>query len=138
MRPGRELDTFIAREIFGYNVKVKQKELWEEAPLGDRPLRKYSREIAAAWDVMDKMNITLIPVEDGQWFAMVGQEKRWKSPAAFLEFLQTGNFVESGAAVGTNVPETICYAAMKAVETRARKANPDSRESTAAAEEIRH
>jgi hypothetical protein len=118
MRPGRELDTFIAKQVIGHNVKVKQKELWEETPEGERPLRKYSRDMSAAWEVMEKMNITLIPVEGQKWFAMVGKDERFKGPAEFLQYLQSGNFINSGAAVGENIPETICLAAIKAIEVR--------------------
>lgn len=116
MRPGRELDTFIAKEVLGHPVKVKQRDLWEVTPLGERPLRKFSRDITAAWEVVEKMGVTIMPVEDNQWFAFVGTGQRWKSPAEFMEFLQGGKFVNSGAAIGTNAAETICFAAMKAVE----------------------
>ncbi len=116
MRPGRELDTFIAKEVLGHTVKVKQRELWEVTALGERPLRKFSREITAAWEIVEKMGVTVIPVEDGNWFAFVGTGQRWKSPAQFLEFLQKGEFLNSGAAVGKNAAETICFAAVKAIE----------------------
>lgn len=122
MRPGRELDTFIAKEVLGHTIKVKQKELWEEAPKGERPLRKYSRDISAAWEVAEKMNITLIPVAGDTWFAMVGKHERWESPADFLQYLQGGNFVQSGAAVGNNIAEVICLAALKAIEVRKARA----------------
>jgi hypothetical protein len=67
---------------------------------------------------MEKMNITLIPVDGKKWFAMVGKEEHFSGPADFIQFLQSGNFKTSGAAVGENAPETICLAAMKAVEAR--------------------
>jgi hypothetical protein len=118
MRPGRELDTFIAQNVLGHTVKVKQKELWEVTEKGERPLRKFSRDIAAAWEVVEKMGITIIPVEDSGWFAFVGTGRSWKSPAAFLEFLQKGDFMSSGAAVGEDPAETICYAAMKSLEKK--------------------
>lgn len=116
MRPGRELDTFIAQEVLGNSVKVKQRELWEVTPLGERPLRKYSRDITAAWEIVEKMGVTVIPVADGNWFAFVGTGQRWQSPAEFLEFLQKGEFLHSGAAVGQNPAETICFAAAKSIE----------------------
>lgn len=116
MRPGRELDTFIAQEVMGHQVKVKQRELWEVTALGERPLRKFSRDITAAWEIVEKMGVTVIPVEDGKWFAFVGTGARWKSPAQFLEFLQKGEFLHSGAAVGENAAETICFAAAKSIE----------------------
>lgn len=118
MRPGRELDSFIAKEVIGSKLKIKMKAIWEETPEGERPLRKYSRDMTSALEVMEKMNITLIPVEEGQWFAMAGRPQRWKNPAEFMAYLQTGKFVEDGAAIGTNVPETICLAAHKAVLAR--------------------
>ncbi len=115
MRPGTEMDTFIAQKVFGYPVKVKMTQLWEVTDKGERPLRKYSREIAAAWEVVEKMGITIIPVENGQWFAFVGTGEPWQSPAAFVEFLAKGQFTTSGAAVGTIPAEVICIAASKAV-----------------------
>jgi hypothetical protein len=118
MRPGRELDTLMATEVLGHTVKVKQKELWEDAAKGDRPLRKYSRESSAALEIMEKLNISVIPVAGGQWFAMVGKLERWESPADFLQYLSSGNFKDSGAAVGVNFAETICLAAANAVEAR--------------------
>lgn len=116
MRPGRELDTYIAQEVLGHPVKVKQRDLWEVTPLGERPLRKFSRDITAAWEIVEKMGITVIPVADGNWFAFVGTGERWKSPTEFVEFLQKGDFMHSGAAVGENPAETICFAAVKSIE----------------------
>jgi hypothetical protein len=94
MRPGRELDTYIAREALGHIVKVKQKELWEVTDKGERPLRKYSRDITAAWEVVERMGITII------------------------EFLGKGDFMNSGAAVGEDPAETICVAATNALEKK--------------------
>jgi hypothetical protein len=118
MRPGREMDTFIAREVLGHAVKVKQKELWEVTAKGERPLRKFSRDISAAWEVVEKLGVTIIPVEGGQWFAFVGTGKAWKSPAEFIEFLGKGDFMSSGAAVGADPAETICVAATKCIEKK--------------------
>lgn len=119
MRPGREIDARIAQEVFGYEVTVVKKVLHEKAPLGVRPLLKYSKDIAAAWLVAEKMHIALLPVEGNAWFAMAGKADGWKSPAEFLEFLQEAKFVEAGAAVGQNPAETICLAALNAVDKRA-------------------
>ncbi|MBC7370251.1 MAG: hypothetical protein H7326_01725 [Bdellovibrionaceae bacterium] len=118
MRPGRELDTFIAREVLGHVVKVKQKELWEVTEKGERPLRKFSRDITSAWEVVEKMGITIIPIEGNSWFAFVGNGRAWKSPAAFIEFLGQGDFMSSGAAVGEDPAEVICIAASKAIEKK--------------------
>ena len=121
MRPGREMDTVVAQEVMGHTVKVKQRELWEVTDKGERPLRKYSRDITAAWEVVEKMGITIIPVEGEGWFAFVGTGQPWKSPAAFVQFLQEGSFISSGAAVGPNPAETICIAAVKSLEKAEKK-----------------
>jgi hypothetical protein len=118
MRPGRELDCQIAQEVFGHRVFVKKRVLYEDAPLGERPLPDYTKDIRWAWEVAEKMSISLIPIENGSWFALVGPEAGWKSPGDFIQYLGTGEFVNSGAAVGPSAPLMICVAAMKAVETR--------------------
>lgn len=115
MRPGRELDSFIAEKVLNHPIKVKAKQLWEITPEGERPLRKFSRDMTAAWEVVEKMGITIIPLQPNTWFAFVGTGTRWESPAAFIEFLQKGDFMQSGAAVGENAAETICMAAFKAL-----------------------
>ena len=135
MRPGRELDTRIAREIFGHEVWATNKTLHERAELGKRPLREYTREMEWAWEVADKMKISLLPIENGQWFAFAGTLEGWKSPKEFIDYLQTGNFLEAGAAVGGSAPLVICIAALKAMEKRNEQAKEDAESTAAGAEE---
>jgi len=118
MRPGRELDTMIAKHIFNHDVIIKRKIPTEVTPAGERPLREYSKEIGAAFDVAKKLNISLIPIEGGSWFALAGKEDGFPSPASFIEYLGAGNFVNAGAAVTESAPLSICLAAMKAVEAK--------------------
>lgn len=118
MRPGRELDTMIAKYIFEHEVIIKRKIPTEVTPAGERPLREYSKEIGAAFDVAKKLNISLIPIEGGSWFALAGKKEGFPSPASFIEYLSAGNFVDAGAAVTESAPLSICLAAMKSVESR--------------------
>ncbi len=118
MRPGREIDCTIAEHVFGHRVFVKKRALYEETPKGERPLRFYAKEMAPAWEVAEKMSISMIPIENGQWFALVGTEFGWKNPAEFIAYMQTGKFVDAGAAVGESAPMVICVAALKAIEAR--------------------
>ena len=119
LQKSRELDLFISQKVLGYrtyNDKHGQtREMLE--PKQSRPLRSYSQDIGAAWEVVEKMGISILPVEQG-WFALVGNTKGWESPADFIGYLQTADFATSGAAVGDSAPLTICLAAMKAVERR--------------------
>lgn len=121
MRPGRELDTMIAQHVFGHEVIIKRKIPTEVTSAGERPLREYSKEIGAAFDIAKHLNISLIPIENGQWFALKGGNEGFKSPAEFIQYLAEGNFVDAGAAVTESAPLSICLAAMKYVEGKLAK-----------------
>lgn len=118
MRPGRELDCEIAQKVFGRKVFVKKHVLYEQTPEGDRPLRRYSKEMSDAWEVAEQMHMSLLPIENGEWFALVGEGKGWQSPADFMVYLQSGKFVNAGAAVAKEAPLAVCLAAMRALEAR--------------------
>jgi hypothetical protein len=119
MQKGREIDSFMASRVLGHKVyHEKTGTMREQLPSGQsRPLRAYSEDISAAWEIVEKLGVTLLPVENG-WFAMVGQKRGWSSPAEFLLYLQKADFVNAGAAVGEKAPLTICMAVMKAIEHR--------------------
>lgn len=121
MRPGRELDTMIAQHVFNHEVIIKRKIPTEVTASGERPLREYSKEIGAAFDIAKALNISLIPIEGGQWFALKGGTEGYKSPAEFIQYLSEGNFVNAGAAVTESAPLSICLAAMKYVEGKLAK-----------------
>lgn len=125
MRPGRELDTMIAQHVFNHDVIIKRKIPTEVTPAGERPLREYSKEIGAAFDIAKALNISLIPIEGGQWFALKGGAEGYKSPAEFIQYLSEGNFVNAGAAVTESAPLSICLAAMKYVEGKLAKERLD-------------
>ncbi|MBA2405341.1 MAG: hypothetical protein H0V66_11265 [Bdellovibrionales bacterium] len=126
MRPGRELDTMIAQHVFAHDVIIKRKIPTEVTTSGERPLREYSKEIGAAFDVAQKLNISLIPIEGNQWFALKGGPEGFKSPAEFIQYLSEGNFVNAGAAVTDSAPLSICLAAMKFVEAKMAKEQLDN------------
>lgn len=118
MRPGREMDTRIAKEIFGHEVWATNKTLHEKTALGKRPLRNYTKEIEWAWEVATQMKITLLPVEGNRWFAFSAPGLGWESPQAFVEFLQKGDFKGCGASVGEDAAFVICEAALRALDKR--------------------
>lgn len=111
MKPGKELDTRIALEVFG----------------DGRPPRNYSTDMGWAWEVAEKMKISLIPIaEGGLWFAFIGNagQSGWESPQALLAKLESGDFTECGAALGTEAPFVICQAAINALEKRKHEGEP--------------
>lgn len=118
MKAGHELNVWIAENVFGSQTLSQADHTFEVTLEGSKPLPHYSTDVGAAWAVVERLGITLIPVENGHWFALVGKEVRWKSPADFMQFLQTADFVESGAAVAETPAFSICLAAYQALENR--------------------
>jgi hypothetical protein len=116
MRPGREIDTKIAKEVFGYEVWATKKVLYERTPLGKRPLRKYSSQMESAWEVVEKVKITLLPTQGNLWLALAAGGKCWENPAEFVEYLQAGDFKKCGAAESENPAFAICQAALTAIQ----------------------
>lgn len=117
MRPGREIDTLIAKNLFQHDVVIKRKIPTEVTPAGERPLREYSKEMGAAHEVMKALNISLIPIEGQQWFALAGKKQGFTSPADFLRYLSEGNFQDAGAGLANTAPEAICLAALNALQS---------------------
>lgn len=136
MKPGRELNTKIATEVFGYKVWKHKGDWTENHPLGDRPLRNYSNSIEWAWEVAEKMRVMLIPTSDQQWFAFVGPENQtgWPSPQAAVQFLEAGQFDGTGAEVNVNPALAICLAALNAIQKR--KAQSATTETQPVSDEI--
>lgn len=116
MRSGREVDIKIAEEVFGHEVFVKNRILHERTQKEDRPLHPYSKGMTWAWEVADKMKISLVPVEGDQWFAFAASNDGWETLETFLNFLRSGDFDRCGAAISTNPAEAICKAALVVIE----------------------
>lgn len=129
MRPGRELDTLIAKHVFGHEVIIKRKIPTEVTPAGDRPLREYSKEIGAAFDVAKKLNISLIPIQDGSWFALAHGESGYASPADFIKYLSAGEFADAGAAVAETAALAISLAGIRAIEAQNARNNDPVKDS---------
>lgn len=122
----RDIDTRIAQEIFGFQVFAKNNVLHETAENGDRPLKPYSKEMNCAWIVAEKMRVSIIPIEDGNWFAFIGPQTGWSNPEAFLEFLRNGDFSQCGASVGSNPAQVICEAALVANQKQKAQVLPEA------------
>lgn len=99
MKPGKELDALIAEKVTGWKPsgllgkdhKYAVKEFYEPP--------HYSTDIAAAWEVVDK----IAPLDD---FRLAFRNGEW-----FAEFSSMINqFAQAGTA-----PHAICLAALKAV-----------------------
>jgi hypothetical protein len=118
MRAGREMDREIAQSVMGRVVTQQKREVFESTDKGTRPLANYTTDITAAWEVAEHMAITLVPIQEKSWFALVGRGKRWASPAEFIKFLGREDFLNAGAAVGEDAALTICQAALNAIKNK--------------------
>lgn len=125
LKVGRELDIIIAREVLGHSVEKNKKfGFVETTPLGTRPMKKYSKEIEAAWEVALHLGVTLLPIQDGTWFALVGPNVGWESPAQFYKYMHDAEFMKAGAAVAETAPLAICLAAYRSHQRRQLEAQP--------------
>lgn len=118
MRPGRETDTRVAKELFHNEVWATNRVVYERTPEGKRPLRKYSSEMEFAWEIAKRFKVTLLPVEGDRWFAFTAPPDGWGSPKAFTDFLEAGDFSSCGASDSENPAFAICMAALIANEKR--------------------
>lgn len=122
MEAGRSLDVAVAEQVMGFAVSPKGDDWVEQRPEGSRPVRPYSTDIGAAWEVVEKLGVTLLPVEHGSWFALAGPRREWKSPDELIECLQKRDFSNAGAGVSESAPHAICLAGLAMAQRRAEQA----------------
>jgi hypothetical protein len=117
---GQEIDVLVAEHVMGHGIVRQKKGGVKErtSPNQMRPLRAYSRDMNAAWEVAQKMHVTLIPIEDHSWFAFVGKNEGWTSPAELMQHMADNSFGKGGAAVQESAPLAICLAALTAIQKR--------------------
>ena len=93
---GRELDRIVAQSVMGRTVSQQKREVFESTEKGTRPLANYTTDISAAWEVAEHMAITLVPIQENSWFALVGRGSRWASPAGVHQVSRSGRLLERG------------------------------------------
>lgn len=123
MEAGRELDRLVAEKIFGRDPMNARHGLHKDGdieyhwgyPLGHDVAPYYSTNIAAAWEVVEKL------YADGYWAEL---QTPWNEPGGeanqghscgFTPFLTTGwNGVPDHWTPAPTMPLAICLAALKA------------------------
>lgn len=128
MKPGLELDRMIAEKVMGWkNVKVVtasgtglgqlQGEMPKDGIYHTRKVPEFSRDIAAAWEVVEK--IKDIRVKDGKeesWMFSVTFEqdtKKWLAGYQYVYCDHSTNWING--AIAETPALAICLAALKAV-----------------------
>lgn len=109
---GRALDAAVAERVMGWTGVDKALDDWTGIRDGNTwcVVPPYSTDLAAAWEVVERLRLSVIPLEDGRWLA--GQFGRLTYISEDLGVVD-GRFEEGAAAASAS--EAICRAALKAV-----------------------
>lgn len=110
MKPGRELDALVAEKVMGQTADVRER--WRGNCLCGRsetcavcswPL-SYSTDIAAAWEVVEKLDLLAL-------YSLEGCEGEW----TVRKYYNNDEWDEWDDTDGVSAPHAICLAALKAV-----------------------
>ena len=121
MKPGRELDILVAEKVMGFKIKRKtiDCEYLVEHSQGSARLPDYSTDIAAAWEVMEKLK--LVGLEIGydryrnKWFCTnLAEDFRYAFDLSESDFKDLMND-DLIAILSDTAPHAICLAAIKIV-----------------------
>lgn len=114
MKPGRELDARIAREVFKMTVSLGDipGRLEKDFYTGQlMPIPRYSNSIADAWEVVEKLS------KRGEWTLFgqegIGWEAKFYSSTGGMDAVVT-----RVSALENTAPLAICLAALKALESK--------------------
>lgn len=121
MEAGRELNAEVAIKVMGYRLATEAEPYWNSlavwiAPDGERweGIPHYSTDIAAAWQVVEKLNLSVMRDDGGGWAAAVLYgvpyiEEDWGR----------GGYIDCGlhdGAYADTAPLAICRAALAAAD----------------------
>jgi hypothetical protein len=123
MKPGRELDALIAEKVFGHPVERDERGVLSIGPADwdwirneghelMNPVPAYSEDIAAAWEVVQK-------VWGAAWFRLERTDKYPEATPVWDAGEITYSMGENGIhnpVEGETAPHAICLAALKAVQ----------------------
>lgn len=103
MNPGSELDILIAEKVFG--VKYEEPKLNQFKPMPNpNSCPRYSTDIAAAWEVVEKLNLL-------SKFSLERFEDRYRIVEYAGGYDNNFTFISEAE----TAPHAICLAALKAV-----------------------
>lgn len=130
----REIDALIAEKVMGFNVRAEGRDhvgpCYSEGGFHEEPVPHYSTDIAAAWQVVEKLSLpnpdnileadnyppikinAVIRLNDGRWMA------RFDEAAELQSYYERDCYTDEMAKRSYAVAETpalaICLAALKA------------------------
>ena len=117
MKPGRELDMLVAEKVMGWSNSIgsaRSDHMWgimdfdDKGPVLAANFPSYSEDIAAAWELMEKLK----GPEMGVSICTLWEQPNTFKWIAKIEFLGTERFE---FAVEESAAHAICLAALKAI-----------------------
>lgn len=114
MNPGRELDALVAEKVLGYRL-VGDGQMEIPPTRGLRPIPSYSEDVAAAWEVVEKLKELAPPTANPEI-----EITAWRGHVR-VDLLGFGYDFPVIEEMADTAPHAICLAALKAVETEAER-----------------
>lgn len=112
MKPGRELDALVAQRVMGIRVTHEQGEYWPPprpgANFATQPIREYSYDIAAAWEVVKKL-------QTPKQRLAISLNRNGGCWVEVVYFNPKTGAIDRWSAKAKSAPHAICLAALKAV-----------------------
>lgn len=96
LEPGLELDKMIAEKVLGWHRSKNILGWYEDQKIKLYRFNRFSTDIEAAWDLVEKFKLCVMPWDDGQWTAV-----------RLTEILEDGDRNKAPTA-----PHAICLAAL--------------------------
>jgi hypothetical protein len=116
MKPGRELDALVAEKVMGFKVIETDEcngedNLWLQG-YEDQELPSYSTDVAAAWEVVEKLKLFQVKQTDSDGYTDYVQ--LWQDSEGIWTI---GDWEDQLLILseGESAPHAICLAALKAV-----------------------
>lgn len=121
MKPGRELDALIAEKVMGWIPYEPERAFaypgWH-TPDGEflniARLPPYSTDITAAWEVVDKLKLAVVPIDETKWWAgKMGDHGHDEDPLTSDTWVEQAMRDGKHGRIADTAPHAICLAALK-------------------------
>jgi hypothetical protein len=112
LKPGRELDALVAEKVMGLLV-IEPLRLYYRHPTVTDEIPEYSTEIAAAWEVVEKIKTQVKAETDSRDFTIMYVDNKWLVGWALEYDGGMDKLVSADTA-----PHAICLAALKVVSSQ--------------------
>ena len=115
LEPGNELDWLVAEHVMGIDLTGKRPDL----PIRGIGCARYSIDIVAAWQVVEKMRLSILPAGDEGWLVTQDEADTYYGDVWFWGTQDSED--RPDYFIRPTAPHAICLAALKAAEANVSK-----------------